>query len=424
MITYGLVKQVGPYSRNYPQSYQADNTEVIRPRYPYNPVIGLGDKSRYAARQVQDKEGIANPKLRKVQAIQKNREMQVRLDLSNLFGKTFMVADEADGTQPTVMPQTVVAEPDPSLSLREVLNQAVQYANVLMGQRERIRTRRTQTEFQDGMEDVEEPVVMPSEFTQTDEVADETAPGVEAETSTEMAQTVATQSEVPRSERSMQTEMEEMQRMDREVVGTLVQDEAVQQKMIETIDRVYQTMPTSVDAARDLITDRQQTLEDEVLILSQRMNDITSAISAARVSSVNPQVKRKSLLSQAVQVTTGKAVSLPKPRIQTNEDFVEEVLGRRLPGFTRLYNERYNIVQLKPRKKMRTIEEIGDEEPLYNEPQYQRQLEMMNETTPLGVLKNRYEKEQQKERKRTIRREQTSARKRGPNEDSGYSTGQ
>lgn len=49
---------------------------------------------------------------------------------------------------------------------------------------------------------------------------------------------------------------------------------------------------------------------------------------------------------------------------------------------------------------------------------------MMNETTPLGVLKNRYEKEQQKERKRTVRREQTSARKRGPNEDSGYSTGQ
>lgn len=95
MITYGLVKQVGPYSsKNLGiSSYnpRARDTEIISPRYPYTPSMGhaVYNKSRWAKRQVLDREGYANPKLRKVQATNEMKELELKTMLGKVFGATF-----------------------------------------------------------------------------------------------------------------------------------------------------------------------------------------------------------------------------------------------------------------------------------------------------------------------------------------------
>lgn len=398
MLTYGLVKQVGPYGRNYPQTYQQSNMEVIQPRYPYNPTIGLGTKSRYARRLVEDREGMANPKLRKVRAEAKNKEMRLQMDLSNLFGRRFMVVDEVDGTLPVTMPAPAVETPDPTLSLREMLSQAVEFANVLLGQQQEIEELRTPD--------------LTEESVQTEAETAEMGVGTEGATEEMVVGTETTTEErgvgpdmgVGTTERGMQTELETLRRMDKEIVGQLVSQDVEKEKMIEKIDMVYQKVPNTPDAVKSLIDTRREDLQNELYEVTRRVSDIKEAMLAAKSSSINPQVRKKSLLNQSLQIETG--LQFAEPSISPFSPFTKQILGKRLSAFDNLYGDRF---QKPETKKRRRIEDIGDEEPLYNEPQYQRELEVMNETVPLGVLQQRYQKEKRKKSNAGL-------------SDSGYST--
>jgi hypothetical protein len=83
MITYGLVKQIGPYAINYPQGFSRNNTTTIAPKYEYKNMLGtvVYDRSEWAGRIVQDKDYfIANEQnLGKERAIFKKKQALTRL---------------------------------------------------------------------------------------------------------------------------------------------------------------------------------------------------------------------------------------------------------------------------------------------------------------------------------------------------------
>jgi len=103
MIKYGLVQNIGPYSVKKRQSYQADNTEIISPRYPFTPDSSgaVHRQSDWTQRRVQDKEFI-NPR----QKLQRERYLENLVELSNLmtnsFGVSKTVLTTATQTQPSV----------------------------------------------------------------------------------------------------------------------------------------------------------------------------------------------------------------------------------------------------------------------------------------------------------------------------------
>lgn len=91
MITYGLVKQNSAYAKPYPASYKASNTEVIQPRTQFIHTMGntVYNPSKWGKRQVMDIEGYANPKLRKLQASNEAKMMNLKTALAKVFGTNF-----------------------------------------------------------------------------------------------------------------------------------------------------------------------------------------------------------------------------------------------------------------------------------------------------------------------------------------------
>jgi hypothetical protein len=87
-MIYGLVQNVGPYSTKKRQSYQADNTEFISPRYPFTPDYSgaVHQQSDWSQRRVQDKDFI-NPR----QKLQKEAYLENLVQLSNLMTNSFAV---------------------------------------------------------------------------------------------------------------------------------------------------------------------------------------------------------------------------------------------------------------------------------------------------------------------------------------------
>ena len=100
MATYGLVR-TGPGK----QSYQADNTEFISPRYPFTPDFtgSVHKQSDWTQRRIQDKDFI-NPR----QKLQKEQYVENLIELSNMLTNSFAV-------EKTVLPPTNVNKPLPSL---------------------------------------------------------------------------------------------------------------------------------------------------------------------------------------------------------------------------------------------------------------------------------------------------------------------
>lgn len=109
MLTYGLVKQRGPYARDYPQSYQQDNREVISPRYPFSAADAdanaYHNRSLWAARLVPDSANLENPQFKMDVLKERQKEMQLRVNLSLLFGNSFGVEDAESGEAPSGMPE-------------------------------------------------------------------------------------------------------------------------------------------------------------------------------------------------------------------------------------------------------------------------------------------------------------------------------
>lgn len=99
MATYGLVR-TGPGK----QSYQADNTEFISPRYPFTPDFtgSVHKQSDWTQRRIQDKDFI-NPR----QKLQKELYVENLIELSNMLTNSFAV-------EKTVLPPNV-NKPLPSL---------------------------------------------------------------------------------------------------------------------------------------------------------------------------------------------------------------------------------------------------------------------------------------------------------------------
>lgn len=104
MITYGLVKQYGPYAKPYPTSYQSDDTQVIAPRYPYVPALGntVYNPSKWGKRQVTEMESYANPKLLQLQAGREMRDLELKSALARIFGNNF----KADVAKPEKLKHT------------------------------------------------------------------------------------------------------------------------------------------------------------------------------------------------------------------------------------------------------------------------------------------------------------------------------
>lgn len=106
MLTYGLVKQRGPYSQNYPSSYTSKSNDVtiVAPRYPYDPAgesTSIYNRSYWAARLVPDSTNLQNPKTTLYAAKAEQKQMQLQVHLDALFGNTFGVSKE---TQTSGMP--------------------------------------------------------------------------------------------------------------------------------------------------------------------------------------------------------------------------------------------------------------------------------------------------------------------------------
>jgi len=121
MLTYGLVKQRGPYAQNYPSSYTPNSNDVtiVSPRYPYDPTVGdsssVHKRSYWAARVVPDSANLQNPKSNLYAAKSGQKQMQLQVHLNALFGNTFGVSKE---TQTSGLP----APPPPPVPPQEEMD--------------------------------------------------------------------------------------------------------------------------------------------------------------------------------------------------------------------------------------------------------------------------------------------------------------
>jgi hypothetical protein len=111
MITYGLVKNVGPYGKGYLASYHSSNTERIAPSYPYEPSLGLPTPSKYAKREVMDGEGVANPRFPNIFEQRQKWERQNMfkkvvedLVMHNRFSRRTEIGDQGDFSTPGGQP--------------------------------------------------------------------------------------------------------------------------------------------------------------------------------------------------------------------------------------------------------------------------------------------------------------------------------
>lgn len=104
MLTYGLVKQVGPYSTNAPSSYSstANNVTVMSPRYPYNAdgeSTSIHQQSLWAARLVPDSANLEDPKTSLQYAKAAQKKENITIVLGNLFGNTFQATTDTQAPQ-------------------------------------------------------------------------------------------------------------------------------------------------------------------------------------------------------------------------------------------------------------------------------------------------------------------------------------
>lgn len=94
MITYGLVKQIGPYAQPYPSTYRKRNKE-ISPGFSGEPKQGILEPSSFAKREVEDTAGAKNPRFPNIYeqraALEKKsflKKLTVEIMMNNRFGRT------------------------------------------------------------------------------------------------------------------------------------------------------------------------------------------------------------------------------------------------------------------------------------------------------------------------------------------------
>lgn len=94
MITYGLVKQIGPYAQPYPSTYRKRNKE-ISPGFSGEPKQGILEPSSFAKREVEDTAGAKNPRFPNIYeqraALEKKsflKKLTAEIMMNNRFGRT------------------------------------------------------------------------------------------------------------------------------------------------------------------------------------------------------------------------------------------------------------------------------------------------------------------------------------------------
>jgi hypothetical protein len=94
MITYGLVKQIGPYAQPYPSTYRKRNKE-ISPGFSGEPKQGIFEPSSFAKREVEDTAGAKNPRFPNIYeqraALEKNsflKKFAAEIMMNDRFGRS------------------------------------------------------------------------------------------------------------------------------------------------------------------------------------------------------------------------------------------------------------------------------------------------------------------------------------------------
>jgi hypothetical protein len=94
MITYGLVKQIGPYAQPYPSTYRKRNKE-ISPGFSGEPKQGILEPSSFAKREVEDTAGAKNPRFPNIYeqraALEKNsflKKFAAEIMMNDRFGRS------------------------------------------------------------------------------------------------------------------------------------------------------------------------------------------------------------------------------------------------------------------------------------------------------------------------------------------------
>jgi hypothetical protein len=279
MITYGLVKQVGPYARDYPSRYIPSNKIVMAPRYPYSPMEGFEEKSPFAARQVPDREQLQKPKKQKLQneIAQKQYQALVNVFLpSMMFNQPFGVQNAAAPSVPPSEPpaplqtgetmpelmetsesyETAESPSSPVAGLQEVLARTTSQANELLRQRQQLAAL---------LEQPFEPLPINAG------VWDPTTP-------------------------LQFLSLDTLKQMDEDMARISIPDSETLQKSLDEISNVYSQLSDESSLVRELAKLRLETSQQELLNLTKQQKDVEEAI---RSASTQPSQK-SSLLDQAV----------------------------------------------------------------------------------------------------------------------------
>lgn len=313
MITYGLVKQIGPYAVDYPASYKRNNAVDIAPRYPYNSIVGYGEKSAYAAREVEDKEGVATPKLPQFKYQDEKKQYGVMVNMFQpTFGLSFSVENENmygpaappnDGQSSSSGPSSPYgsmseiksdAGSEPVARLSDVLRRSSETANELLSQRESLRS-------------------LSEQFLSSE--------NIEAPTSSAYAADLSGSDSRPSSGSSMSIDgssynanqvlqpiLNALQLMDRRLAESSISDPTTRSTVLMDIDSTYRQLTPDSALVRGLLELRLNDVEDEIRNVAGFTREVEEAVRSAASPVAASTASRQSLLSQAVSTA---AISAP-----------------------------------------------------------------------------------------------------------------
>lgn len=339
MITYGLVKQVGPYAQDYPSSYKPSNTETIVPKYPYVSVVGNGTKSLHAQRLVPDSTKGANPKYSRLKFVPQKKDFQLNVILyqpsvggPTEFGNTFGVetpppssygtpssggppsllnetASEPDSfaTASEMLPSPIVSEPgSPRAGLQEVLDRATQASNELLRQREQLGV--LMQNIQPGVWDPSQPIRFDTPYSELRQRAEQIG-----------AEQLGIQPEVSFDPFNAFTD--QMRSMDERLAETISNQETKSQVMDE-IKSVYESKAMSdlkkefgSDLVQELIDLRASMINDELDAVSQQSREVTSQIAAMNTRRGSSLLSQASSLSSRTKRGIERAMIVRYPRL-------------------------------------------------------------------------------------------------------------
>lgn len=265
---------------------------------PYTSVVGYEEKSAYAARQVEDKEGLANPKLPQLKYQDEKKQYN---DLVNMFQPTFGLAfsvenqnrppsstapseyDTASSGPNSDISSAVGSEPIARLS--DVLRRSSETANELLSQRESLRS-------------------LSEEFFNEDQSSESRS------SAAAYSADISGSDRDPSSGSSMSIDgssyrrfFNELRSMDERLAQSSISDPSTLSSVMMDIDSTYSQLTTNSDLIRELLRLRLEDVESEIRRVSSFARDVEEAVRSA-ASPLSATSSRQSLLSQAVSTAS------------------------------------------------------------------------------------------------------------------------